>query len=43
MAMLYAEGVKKRLLTGARTEEAARKADKVDEARWGMMQRGVSL
>jgi hypothetical protein len=40
MAMLYAEGVKKRLLIGARTKVVVdRKADRaVDLGRWGMMQ-----
>jgi hypothetical protein len=39
MAMLYAEGVKKRLLIGARTKVGVeRNADRVDLGRWGMMQ-----
>jgi len=42
MAMLYAEGVKKRLLIGARSWGAARKAERAEAlGRWGMMQRGV--
>jgi hypothetical protein len=37
MVMLYAEGVKKRLLTGARREEGLeRKAERAEARRWGM-------
>jgi hypothetical protein len=36
MAMLYAEGVKNRLLTGARIEEVLeRKAERAAARRWG--------